>query len=58
MNEWREILCIPKSYDFRHINQKILNPSIKELLPFFPNLKLKKRDIGRKITHIGFIFKN
>lgn len=57
LKSWREILCIPEAYDYRLINRKILTPVIKELSKYFPNLKIKTKINGRKITHIGFTFK-
>lgn len=57
LNEWKEMLCIPETYDYRKINQKILTPIKNELIKYFPNLKIKTKVNGRKVTHIGFTFK-
>lgn len=57
LKEWKEILCIPETYDYRKINQKILTPIKNELIKYFPNLKIKTKVNGRKVTHVGFTFK-
>lgn len=57
LKDWREMLCIPESYDYKEINRIIWKPIIKELLKYFFNLKIITKTNGRKITHIGFTFK-
>ena len=58
MNQFRELLCIPKSYQTFNINQKIIKPIEKELYQCFQGLKIKKVKAkgGRNITHIEFTF--
>lgn len=57
LNEWKEMLCIPPTYEYFKLNQKILKPAQEELKKYFPNLKIVTKTKGRKITHIGFTFK-
>lgn len=42
MNEFRELLAIPKSYGTSDIDKRILKICISELKPFFSDLKVKK----------------
>jgi len=54
LKEFRIILDIPESYSFSKLNEKILNPVIKELNPYFSNFKLEKIRVGRKIQRLKF----
>ncbi|MGN8297074.1 replication initiation protein, partial [Helicobacter pylori] len=59
--QFRELLDIPKDYDMRNIDQKVLTPSIKELHKIYPfeHLSYKKERRShdkRKVTHIDFYF--
>ncbi len=58
MNQFRELLCIPESYQTFNINQKIIKPIETELSQYFQGLKIKKVKAkgGRNITHIEFTF--
>ena len=58
INQFRELLCIPESYQTFNINQKIINPIEAELSQYFQGLKIKKVKAkgGRNITHIEFTF--
>ncbi len=62
--EWEqfsELLDIPKDYEMRNIDQKVLTPSLKELKKIYPfeHLSYKKERRShdkRKVTHIDFYF--
>ncbi|WP_120902864.1 replication initiation protein [Helicobacter pylori] len=59
--QFRELLDIPKDYEMRNINQKVLTPSLKELKKIYPfeHLSYKKERRShdkRKVTHIDFYF--
>ncbi|MFB1330580.1 replication initiation protein, partial [Helicobacter pylori] len=60
-SQFRELLDIPKDYKMENIDQKVLNPSIKELRKIYPfeHLSYKKERRShdkRKVTHIDFYF--
>ncbi len=60
--QFRELLDIPKDYKMENIDQKVLNPSLKELKKIYPfeHLSYKKERRNshdrRKVTHIDFYF--
>ncbi|MCQ2858182.1 replication initiation protein [Helicobacter pylori] len=60
--QFRELLDIPKDYEIRNIDQKVLTPSLKELRKIYPfeHLSYKKERRNshdkRKVTHIDFYF--
>ena len=58
IENFREILEIPKSYKMYNIDQKILKPALKELSKYFENLKIEKIKKGVKIVSIKFKWKN
>ncbi|MGL2557161.1 replication initiation protein [Helicobacter pylori] len=60
-SQFRELLDIPKDYEMRNIDQKVLTPAIKELHKIYPfeHLSYKKERKShdkRKVTHIDFYF--
>ncbi|MDU9787699.1 replication initiation protein [Helicobacter pylori] len=60
-SQFMELLDIPKDYEMRNIDQKVLTPSIKELRKIYPfeHLSYKKERRShdkRKVTHIDFYF--
>ncbi len=61
-DQFRELLDIPKDYEMRNIDQKVLTPSLKELRKIYPfeHLSYKKERRNshdrRKVTHIDFYF--
>ncbi|MGL2848752.1 replication initiation protein [Helicobacter pylori] len=60
-SQFRELLDIPKDYEMRNIDQKVLTPAIKELHKIYPfeHLSYKKERQShdkRKVTHIDFYF--
>ncbi|WP_208357817.1 replication initiation protein [Helicobacter pylori] len=59
--QFKELLDIPKDYEMRNIDQKVLTPSLKELRKIYPfeHLSYKKERKShdkRKVTHIDFYF--
>ncbi|WP_436962308.1 replication initiation protein [Staphylococcus shinii] len=58
IDDFRDRLDIPKSYQMNDINKRVLKPIIKELGALFPNLHINKIKApkGRKIAYIEFIF--
>ena len=58
IEQFRELLCIPKSYQVCHITDNVLKPIQTELSQYFRSLKIKKVKAkkGRTITHIEFTF--
>ncbi len=60
-SQFRELLDIPKDYEMRNINQKVLTPALKKLREIYPfeHLSYKKEHKShdkRKVTHIDFYF--
>ncbi|MGL2729357.1 replication initiation protein [Helicobacter pylori] len=60
-SQFRELLDIPKDYEMRNIDQKVLTPALKELHKIYPfeHLSYKKERRShdkRKVTHIDFYF--
>ncbi|MDT1940712.1 MULTISPECIES: replication initiation protein [Carnobacterium] len=54
------LLSIPESYQIGQIDQKIVNPAIAELMPFFTSLRVEKiygSTQGNKVTAYIFHFK-
>lgn len=57
IDDFRELLDIPKSYQMGQIDQKILTPIIKELTPIFKNLKVTKNKSNKRGNKVlGFTF--
>ncbi|MGL5638279.1 MAG: RepB family plasmid replication initiator protein [Cetobacterium sp.] len=54
LEELKEYLGVPETYDTNNFNKKVLKPIITELPDFFNNLKLEKIKTGKKITHLKF----
>lgn len=57
MDEFREMLDVPSTYEQRNINQKILKPCLEELNQFFPNIAVEKLKNGKKIDRLKFTWK-
>ncbi|OOQ32048.1 replication initiation protein [Helicobacter pylori] len=60
-SQFRELLDIPKDYEMRNIDQKVLTPALRELHKIYPfeHLSYKKERKShdkRKVTHIDFYF--
>ncbi|MGL6099190.1 MAG: replication initiation protein [Fusobacteriaceae bacterium] len=58
IEEFREELAIPESYDFKEITRRVLAQILKELPKYFKDLTLDKIKTGRKITSLKFTWKN
>ncbi len=63
LDEFKRVMAIPDSYRKSNIDQKILNPALKDLSPYFDKLKIKKLDMnkrasgrGRPVKYIQFTF--
>lgn len=60
INDFREKLDIPKSYQMRDINKTILVPITEELTPLFQDFRIEKvkntSKRGQPVTHINFFF--
>lgn len=58
IDDFRERLDIPKSYQMNDITKRVFNPIIKELRFIFPNLHINKIKAkkGRKIEWLEFVF--
>lgn len=57
IQNFKRLLGVPESYKIPQITERILNPAIKELSPYFKNLKcekIKKAGHGNVISHIKF----
>lgn len=53
IDEFRRLLSVPDSYKMGNIDQKILNPAMKDLKPYFDNLKISKLDRRKKTSGRG-----
>lgn len=60
VEDFRERMCIPESYQMYNINQKIIDPAIAELQPYFKHLKCTRiKGTGknkRKTVSLQFSF--
>ncbi|MGL5151729.1 MAG: replication initiation protein [Clostridium sp.] len=54
LEELKEYLGVPATYDTNNFNKKVLKPIMTELPEFFNNLELEKIKTGRKVTHLKF----
>lgn len=59
VKEFRELLDIPKSFKMSKIDSRVLKPSIRELEPYFEDLKVEKIKAkkGNRIETFKFTFK-
>lgn len=58
--KFHTLLAVPKSYKESNINKNILYPALEQLLPFFENLKVKKKHLntkGKPVNMYIFTFK-
>lgn len=61
IEDFRELLDVPPSYKVAQIDQKIINPAIKELQEIFPKLAVKKnkaRTKGSKVLGYEFTWQS
>lgn len=59
IEKFRELLEVPQSYDMKELTRRVLTPSMKEISPYFKNLKVEKikaRTQGNPIIGYNFIF--
>lgn len=58
LNDFKELLDVPKSYRMDNIDQRILKPALSELQTYFKDLKLEKIKArkGNKIEKLKFTF--
>lgn len=58
IEDFKELLCIPKSYRMSNIDQTVLKPSLNELSNYFNDLKVDKIKAkkGNKIDKLQFTF--
>lgn len=54
IDEFRDILGVPASYNTSKFNDKILKPIMSELPQYFKNLRLDKIKDGRKVVALKF----
>jgi len=54
LEKFKELLNVPKSYSTSDLNKRVLNIVMKELNPYFFDLKLEKIRVGRKIQRLKF----
>lgn len=57
IDDFRNKLDIPKTYQMTHIKTKILKPVILELSQILKNFEMKQLKKGKNITHFEFTFK-
>lgn len=56
VEEFREKIGVPKSYDTSNFNRQVLKPIMDELPKYFSGLKLNKIKTGRKVSHLEFVW--
>lgn len=54
LDEFRDLLDVPKTYDTNNFNKRVLKPILEELPQYFPNLKVEKIKKGKKIDRLKF----
>ena len=54
VDEFRDLLGVPISYNNSKLNEKVLKPILTELPEFFPNFKMDKIKNGKKIISYKF----
>ena len=60
LQDLREKMDIPETYDIRDIREKVLKPAIKDISPYFEDLKFeakKEKRRGNPVTGYEFTFK-
>lgn len=59
IDEFREVLDVPKSYTNSIIMRDIIKPTVEALQPIFPDLRcesIRSRTQGRRVTSYRFVF--
>ena len=54
VDELRNLLCVPPTYNNSKFNEKVLKPILTELPEFFPNFTMDKKRNGKKIVGYNF----
>ena len=54
VDELRDLLCVPPTYNNSKFNEKVLKPILTELPEFFPNFTMDKKRNGKKIVGYNF----
>lgn len=57
LNDFVELMGIPKHYKMGNIDQRVLSPILEQLKPYFPKLKLEKIKKGVKVESLKFTWK-
>lgn len=58
IEEFRNLLTIPKGFAIGKIDERVLKPIMEELPKHFYNLKIEKIKTGRKVTSIKFTWES
>lgn len=58
IEEFRNLLAIPKGFVIGKIDERVLKPIMEELPKHFYNLKIEKIKTGRKVTSIKFTWES
>lgn len=58
IDEFRELMGIPQTYQMINIRQKVLKPSMEELSKYFKDLELTELKKGRSVETLVFKWKN
>lgn len=57
LDDFVELMGIPKNYKMGNIDQRVLSPILEQLNPYFPKLKLEKIKKGVKVESLKFTWK-
>ncbi|MGL5458691.1 MAG: replication initiation protein, partial [Cetobacterium sp.] len=57
LDDFIELMGIPKYYKMGNIDQRVLSPILEQLKPYFPKLKLEKIKKGVKVESLKFTWK-
>lgn len=57
LDDFIELMGIPKHYKMGNIDQRVLSPILEQLKPYFPKLKLEKIKKGVKVESLKFTWK-
>lgn len=57
IDDFRELLGVPKSYQMSKIDDKVLKPILEQLKPMFTGLKIEKIKKGVKVDSLKFTWK-
>lgn len=57
IEEFRELMGVPATYQMFNIRQKVLNPSLEQLEQYFEGLKLEETKVGRNVSTLKFTWR-